>query len=173
MRFIFILLLSTSSSLTSAETTLSGSDFDAFTNGHRLYYCQNGRVYGAESYFDNARVRWSFLDGNCLIGRWYEASELICFDYSTVVDVQCWHFFKGDNGLIAKFDGDTDSQTLYEAYRAPSLLKRPGPISGSKTDFPDQRVHQLWFWGLDVACQPVQVVRHEIRFPKHPQILLL
>ena len=86
--------------------------------------------YTAESYFDNAMVRWSFLDGNCLIGRWYEASELLCFDYGTVVDIQCWRFFKGENGLIAKFDGENDSQTLYKAYHTPSRLKCPWPDVG-------------------------------------------
>ena len=130
MRFLLFILLSSGSSLSSAEVTLSGPDFDAFTKGHTLYYSQNGKVYGAESYLDNARVRWSFLDGNCLFGRWYEVDELICFDYGAEMDIQCWRFFKSDNGLIAEFDGDGDSLPLYEAYRVPSPLECPGPDVG-------------------------------------------
>ena len=130
MRFILFILLSSSSSLSSAESTLSGPDFDAFTKGHTLYYSQNGKVYGAESYLDDAKVRWSFLDGNCLFGRWYEAGDSICFDYGTEVDIQCWRFFKGDNGLIAKFDGDGNSPPLYEAYRVSSPFECPGPDVG-------------------------------------------
>ena len=130
MRFLFFILLSSSSSLSSAEATLSGPDFDAFTKGHTLYYSQNGKVYGAESYLADARVRWSFLDGNCLFGRWYEVDELICFDYGAEMDIQCWRFFKGYNGLIAEFDGDGDGLPLYEAYRVPSPLECPGPDVG-------------------------------------------
>ena len=130
MRFILFILLISSSSLSSAESTLSGPDFDAFTKGHTLYYSQNGKVYGAESYLDDAKVRWSFLDGNCLFGRWYEADDLICFGYGTEVDIQCWRFFKGDNGLIAKFDGDGNSPPLYEAYRVSSPFECPGPDVG-------------------------------------------
>ncbi len=130
MRFLLFILLSSSSSLSSAEVTLSGPDFDAFTKGHTLYYSQNGKVYGAESYLDDARVRWSFLDGNCLFGRWYEVDELICFDYGAEMDIQCWRFFKSDNGLIAEFDGDGDSLPLYEAYRVPSPFECQGPDAG-------------------------------------------
>ena len=61
MRLTVFLLLSFSFSLARAESTLSGDAFDAFTKGHTLYYSQNGKIYGAESYFENARVRWSFF----------------------------------------------------------------------------------------------------------------
>ena len=127
---MLVILLSSASSLSSAEATLSGPDFDAFTNGHTLYYSQNGKVYGAESYLGDARVRWSFLDGNCLFGRWYEAGEMICFDYGADMDIQCWRFFKGNNGLIAEFDGQGDNLLLYEAYRVLSPLECPGPDVG-------------------------------------------
>ena len=130
MRFIFFLLLFFKSSLVSAENSLNGPDFDAFTKGHTLYYSQNGKVYGAESYFDDARVLWSFLDGNCLFGRWYEAGDLICFNYEAEVDIQCWRFFTGNNVLIAEFDGDDDSLPLYEAYRTSSPLECLGPDVG-------------------------------------------
>ena len=111
MRLTVFLLLSFSFSLARAESTLSGDAFDAFTKGHTLFYSQNGKIYGAESYFENARVRWSFLDGNCIFGQWYQEGELICFDYGSDLAVQCWRFFKGENGLVAQFDGDDDSLT--------------------------------------------------------------
>jgi len=130
MRFIFFLLLTFKSALAGADNMLSGPDFDAFTKGHTLYYSQNGKVYGAESYFDDGRVRWSFLDGNCLFGRWYEADGLICFEYGEDIGIQCWRFFKTDNGLEAEFDGDDDSLQLYEAYRSPSPLECRGPDVG-------------------------------------------
>jgi len=130
MRLTVFLLLSFSFSLASAESTLTGEAFDAFTKGHTLYYSQNGTIYGAESYFENARVRWSFLDGNCIFGQWYQEGELICFDYGSDLALQCWRFFKGENGLVAQFDGDDDSVPLYEAFRAPSPLECPGPDVG-------------------------------------------
>ena len=130
MPSFFFIVLCLTSSLASANNTLSGADFDAFTKGHTLYYSQNGEVYGAESYFDGARVRWSFLDGKCLFGRWYETGDQICFDYGAEFDIQCWRFFKGKKGLIAEFAGDDNSLSLYEAYRTPSPLECPGPDVG-------------------------------------------
>ena len=130
MKLILSALLLLHFSESQAETAMSADEFEAYTNGQTLYYSQNGSVYGAESYFEGARVRWSFLDGNCLFGTWQQREDMICFEYGPDVDIQCWRFFKDGGGLIAKFYDDELNAPLYEARRAPTPLKCPGPEVG-------------------------------------------
>jgi hypothetical protein len=103
------------SGASAAEGPLSAEEFDTYTRGKTLFYGQNGQAYGAEIYLDNRRVRWSFLDGECKEGEWYEQGEQICFVYDDNPDPQCWTFRLGDGGLIARFEDLSGSTDLYEA----------------------------------------------------------
>ena len=98
-----------------AQETMSAEEFDAYTRGKTLFYGQNGQAYGAEIYHENRRVEWSFLDGECQTGYWYEADQLICFVYENNPNPQCWSFIEGARGLIARFENDPNTSELYEA----------------------------------------------------------
>ncbi|MGB7241172.1 MAG: hypothetical protein WBC93_03685 [Sulfitobacter sp.] len=98
-----------------AQDMMSAEEFDAYTRGKTLFYGQGGSPYGAEVYLDNRRVRWSFLDGDCKEGHWYEDAGQICFVYEDNPEPQCWTFRAGAAGLIAKFENDPDATDLYEA----------------------------------------------------------
>lgn len=98
-----------------AQDRVTAEEFDAYTRGKTLYYGQNGQAYGAEVYHDNRRVEWSFLDGECKTGEWYEAGGLICFVYEDNPDPHCWSFAKGPSGLIARFEDSPGTTELYEA----------------------------------------------------------
>lgn len=99
----------------SAAEPLSAEDFDSYTRGKTLFYGQNGRAYGVERYLDNRRVIWSFLDGDCKNGTWYEENGQICFVYEDRFEPQCWTFQMGAGGLIAQFENDPAATELYEA----------------------------------------------------------
>ena len=110
-----------------AETPLSAEAFDDLTRGRTYYYAEDGIPYGAEEYRDNREVVWSFLDGECMRGRWYEAGEAICFVYEGLDTPQCWRFFQ-DGGLRALFlDGGSD---LKEMGRTGEPLRCLGPDVG-------------------------------------------
>ncbi|MBO9446222.1 hypothetical protein [Ruegeria sp. R14_0] len=113
MRLAILLTLSAKTAV--AQPALSGSEFDSYTQGKTLFYGFQGEVYGVERYLPNRRVIWSFLDGNCKEGLWYEQGEQICFIYEDRLDPQCWVFTQSDRGLIAQFEGDADTTELYEA----------------------------------------------------------
>ena len=98
-----------------AQETMSAAEFDAYTQGKTLFYGRNGAAYGAEIYHENRRVQWSFLDGECKEGEWYEDAGLICFVYEDNPTPQCWSFTKGTKGLIARFENNPDATELYEA----------------------------------------------------------
>ena len=98
-----------------AETTLTAEGFDRYTRGKTLYYGFDGEPYGVERYLDGHRVIWSFLDGDCKEGVWYEEQGQICFIYEDRLDPQCWSFAEGPNGLIARFENNSEATELYEA----------------------------------------------------------
>lgn len=115
-----------------AETPMTAEEFDAYSRGKTFYYGSMGQAYGVEQYFDNRRVRWSFLDGQCADGFWYEQNGMICFEYESSIDPgpQCWTFFDSPGGLVAQFQGDPDQTTLYEVDQADEPMTCLGPEVG-------------------------------------------
>ena len=109
---------------------MSAAEFDAYTKGKTLFFGRSGRTYGAEVYLENRRVRWSFLDGICKDGRWYEDAGEICFVYEDRTDPQCWSFEEGPGGLIAQFESNPDSVDLYEAQDSDDEMICLGPQIG-------------------------------------------
>ncbi len=98
-----------------AAEPMDGASFDAYTRGKTLFYGQNGQTYGAEVYLDNRRVRWSFLDGECKEGHWYEQAGQICFVYEDNPAPQCWAFSQDNGRLTARFENAPGATELYEA----------------------------------------------------------
>ncbi len=114
-----------------AAEPLSGEEFEAYVTGKTLYFGSQGVDYGVEEYLDQRRVRWSFLDGNCKDGFWYEADDgQICFIYEDTPAPQCWTFFKDPNGLRAIFENDPEQTTLYEAKQNDDPMLCYGPDVG-------------------------------------------
>lgn len=97
-----------------AETAMSATDFDTYTRGKTLYYGAEGQRYGVEEYLPDRQVRWSFLDGHCKAGFWYEEAGLICFVYEDAPRPQCWSFFQQANGLSARFETGDSATEYYE-----------------------------------------------------------
>lgn len=114
-----------------AQGPMSGAQFDTATKGKTFYYGSGGKPYGAEQYLDKQRVRWSFLDGKCKEGLWFEENGLICFIYEDNLDPQCWSFQKGGaGGLVAHFQNKQAQTTLYEMKQSDKPMKCMGPDVG-------------------------------------------
>ncbi|MEM8578650.1 MAG: hypothetical protein AAGF60_12430 [Pseudomonadota bacterium] len=111
-----------------AAEPMDGAAFEAYTTGRTMFYGSGGQAYGAEEYFENRRVRWSFLDGECKDGTWYENGPMICFVYEDETDPQCWTFTRGAAGLIARFEGRGDA--IYEAQDLGEEMVCLGPKVG-------------------------------------------
>ncbi|WP_371036606.1 hypothetical protein [Rhodosalinus sp. FB01] len=115
-----------------AAEPMNAEEFDAYTRGKTLYYGQSGQAYGVEEYKDDREVVWSFLDGECIEGRWYEdARGYICFVYEDDrLGPQCWQFFRAPGGgLTAIFEDDT-AVPLYEAGESDEPMQCLGPEVG-------------------------------------------
>lgn len=114
-----------------AETPMSGSDFERYATGKTLYFGLNGSPYGVEKYMKNRRVRWSFLDGRCLEGEWYEAANnQICFIYEDDPDAHCWQFFLRGDDLVARLGDDPTEVPLYQAAEQDDPMLCLGPEVG-------------------------------------------
>jgi hypothetical protein len=124
-----LLLLATAAA---AETPMTADQFDSYSRGKTFYFGSMGEPYGVEQYLDDRRVRWSFLDGQCVDGHWYESNGMICFEYEASPDPgpQCWTFFQGAGGLVAQFQGDPSQTTLYEVQNADEPMTCLGPEVG-------------------------------------------
>ncbi|WP_299551667.1 hypothetical protein [uncultured Tateyamaria sp.] len=113
-----------------AADPMTAAEFESYVTGKTLYYGQSGQAYGAEIYHKNRRVTWSFLDGECREGRWYNDGPLICFVYEDRPDPQCWTFEQGPGGLVATFENDPASTELYEAQDVGEEMICLGPKIG-------------------------------------------
>ncbi len=128
--FLLILPLISLGLQVHAENPMTAAEFDAYTRNQTFYYGNQGRPYGAEEYLENQRVVWSFLDGNCQTGQWYQDGPWICFVYENVTDPQCWQFTKKPSGLIARFKDETDPLELYEVEKSNEPMVCLGPDDG-------------------------------------------
>ncbi|MEP4036132.1 hypothetical protein [Pseudophaeobacter sp.] len=98
-----------------AAEPMGGAEFDRYTQGKTLFYGFDGTAYGVERYLSGRRVIWSFLDGRCQSGQWYEDGEQICFVYEDNNLPQCWSFVLTPKGLTARFQNDPQATELYES----------------------------------------------------------
>jgi len=130
MRTLSLILWSLCALPAAAQSLMTAEEFDSYTRGKTLYYGNGGTPYGAEIYLPNRRVRWSFLDGECRDGEWYEDDGLICFIYEDRTDPQCWSFEQGTGGLIARFENDPAVTPLYEANESTEEMLCLGPKIG-------------------------------------------
>jgi hypothetical protein len=128
MRYLIPLVLAAGPAL--CEPAMTAESFDAYTRGKTLFYGSMGRTYGVERYLDGRRVIWSFLDGECKDGTWYQQDEQICFVYDDGSGPQCWTFTLGGAGLIARFENDPQSTELYEAQDLDEEMVCLGPKIG-------------------------------------------
>ncbi|WP_204115371.1 hypothetical protein [Shimia biformata] len=112
MRLFALLVLLASPAL--AQSPMSAEEFDRYTRGKTLFYAADGTRYGVERYFPDRRVRWSFLDGKCKEGVWYEDAGDICFVYEDNPVPQCWVFYSESGGLRAEFRDGQSAGVLYE-----------------------------------------------------------
>ncbi|OWU85376.1 hypothetical protein ATO6_09300 [Oceanicola sp. 22II-s10i] len=114
-----------------AESPMTAEEFDSYSQGKTFYYGAEGRAYGVEEYLSDRRVRWSFLDGRCKEGHWYEANGLICFVYEDGPDdPQCWTFFQRPAGIVARFENDPLATELYEVEKSTEPMQCMGPDVG-------------------------------------------
>lgn len=128
LRFVLLVSLLAQPAI-AAEESLSPTEFEALVTGQILSYSMQSKQYGAEEYLEGRRVRWSYADGACTEGHWYEAGEQICFVYDGIETPQCWTFHLQDDTLMARFQ-NVQRGALHETKRQEGPLNCVGPEVG-------------------------------------------
>ena len=113
-----------------ADRPLTAEAFERHTTGKTLSYASPTGPFGAEDYLPDRRVRWSYLDGECIDGSWYPEGDQICFVYDGLSAPQCWSFYLRGGRLMAMFENDPSSTTLYETAEMSEPLLCLGPKIG-------------------------------------------
>ena len=113
-----------------AVEPMGAEEFDRYTQGKTLFYGFDGTAYGVERYLPGRRVIWSFLDGRCQEGIWYEEAGQICFVYEDNSQPQCWSFMLTPEGLNARFQNDPQATELSESGDVDDEMICPGPEVG-------------------------------------------
>ena len=114
-----------------AETPMSATAFETYSEGRTLYFGSDGEPYGAEQYLPGRRVIWTFFDRQCQMGQWYEDAGAICFIYENQPgNPQCWQFFRDGSGVSAKFENDPETSPIIEVSKNSEPLICPGPKVG-------------------------------------------
>jgi hypothetical protein len=127
---ILALSLTVAPAVFAGDGGMNADEFDAFTTGRTLNFAVEGQHYGIEEYLPGRRVRWSFLDGRCKDGTWWEEAGAICFAYEGTPEVQCWIMRARGAGLTAIFVSDPPDPTFYEAWETDEPLYCMGPDIG-------------------------------------------
>jgi hypothetical protein len=122
--------LAISAAAASADKALNEQEFDARTLGRTITYSADGDVYGMEQYLPGHKVLWSFADGDCQPGTWFENAGQICFDYGPDMALQCWKFLDTAEGLRAQYQGDEQNQPLATLTESSEPLQCNGPDVG-------------------------------------------
>ncbi|NNE89124.1 MAG: hypothetical protein HKN27_13700 [Silicimonas sp.] len=112
------------------DKPISPAEFEALVMGRTLMYSSASGEYGAEEYLEDRRVRWSYLDGECTDGRWFDADDQVCFVYDGIDVPQCWKFYLRNDKLMARFENNPTSAELYETRRRDQPLFCYGPEIG-------------------------------------------
>lgn len=113
-----------------AETKMTAAQFDAFTKNSTLLFNRHGKPFGAEQYLDNRGVIWSFLDGTCQRGYWFDVEDEICFVYEGQGAPLCWYFLDDGTRKSARVVGDPPQDDLVVSAQSKEPLSCPGPAVG-------------------------------------------
>ncbi len=124
---IFAALTASVSAQASSETIVTPQEFEALTTGNTLYFERNGRFFGAEQFYTRRRSLWMNGAKECLDGEWFAKNDLICFDYGTERDPQCWHFIERSGQYSARAEGESAEFDihLYNIDKTPLDCKGP------------------------------------------------
>jgi hypothetical protein len=113
-------------------TPLSAIEFAGRVTGKTIYFEQQGRAYGAETYRPDGTVTWRFSGEACREGRWYPDAGAICFVYDYApTEPQCWFFFDRPEGLVGRVVGDDPQFDLLGRRESPAPLICDQPFLGA------------------------------------------
>lgn len=110
---------------------VSPDEFQDYAEGYTVYFEQDGRPFGSESFEPGGKTRWRFNDGSCVRGVWRPYGAQVCFLYDMQDDTGplCWRMLRDGEEIIARLlDGPEAGMQIRIIGRdkAPLLCGEPG-----------------------------------------------
>lgn len=96
------LILAAWPAVATAETPLTGAEFQAHIGQNTISYLYSNGVRGTADYGPDRTLLWAFEDSDCFEGSWFDRGNEICFAFADGTLSACWHFFKDDERLRGK-----------------------------------------------------------------------
>lgn len=93
---------------------ITPNEFRDYAEGYTLYFEEDGKPFGSESFEPGGKTTWRYSDGLCVDGAWRPHGAQICFFYGDQQGVLCWRMFREgkEGGLIARLLGEDKSTEL-------------------------------------------------------------
>lgn len=82
-----------------AETPLTGAEFQAHIGQRTISYLYSNSVRGVADYGPDRTLLWAFAGDECIRGQWFEDGSEICFAFEDGTLSACWHFYLDGNRL--------------------------------------------------------------------------
>ena len=130
-KYLYVVCLCIAGQSVAADTPLTGKQFEQRVMGKTLSFTSGNVTYGAEEYLDDRRVKWSFLDGECHEGHWYDYGSKICFVYYDMPTEQCWSFFDRNGQIMARSENGSRGRELIATVHQDEPLMCLGPKVGA------------------------------------------
>jgi hypothetical protein len=115
---------------TAPTGAMTGPEFEAYVATSTIVYDYGNGQTGTEQYLTGRRVRWVFDGETCMLGRWYDVEDQICFVYDYDSTPQCWNFYDEAGGLHGHYLGPDEPVDIYEINNSDAPLPCAGPDLG-------------------------------------------
>lgn len=113
-----------------AERVMTPAEFEAYSTGKTLDYEDDFSVWGREQYLPNRRVRFSYSQGECRFGEWYDKGDQVCFVYEDDPEPKCWTYFTDGKNITTVFENDGPGGAISTAKPTKERLECLGPAVG-------------------------------------------
>jgi hypothetical protein len=128
------LILSAWPAIASAQTPLTGAEFQSHIGQDTFSYRYSNGVRGTADYGPDRRLLWAFEDDRCFEGYWFDEGNQICFAYADGTLSACWHFFKDEGRLRGEAtflsSGSSLDLEIHEVSHSDQPLRCAGPDVG-------------------------------------------
>lgn len=111
------------------EEPVAPAEFGEYAEGYTLYFEQDGKPAGSESFRADGEVTWRTPAGECFEGLWREYEGQMCFFYAGETDATCWQVLRDTEGFLVRRDGEDLPDLTYRVTgrdRRPLLCGAPG-----------------------------------------------
>jgi hypothetical protein len=133
MRFLPV-LVALCPALATAETPMTGAEFQAHVGSNTISYLYSNGVRGTADYGPARTLRWAFEGDTCINGSWFDDGDQLCFAFEDGTLSACWHFYKDGNRIHGTAtllgSGDQPDLEIHEVSHTDQPLTCPGPDVG-------------------------------------------